>query len=96
MKENSPVSDYEIIKQLVTNILPAGLRGELSSLLVELLESEESESLELEPELPEDDLDDRLPFTLARAAASLLLLRRRSSLEGAGGFAAPLTLIIPI
>lgn len=76
-------------------ILPAALRGELSSLLLELLESDESVSLELEPELPEDDRDDFLPFTLAKAAANLLLLRLKSSLEGAGGFAAPVTLIMP-
>lgn len=57
-------------------VLPAGLLGgELPALLLELLESEESESLELEPELPEDDLDDLLrPFTLAKAAATASLL----------------------
>lgn len=38
--------------------VPGGLLvGELS-LLLELLESDESESLELEPELPEEDRDD--------------------------------------
>lgn len=56
---------------------PAGLLGgELPALLVELLESDESESLELDPELPDDDLEDFLrPLTLARAAATANLLR---------------------
>lgn len=74
------------------------LGGGLPSRLEELLESDESESLELEPELPEDDLEDLcLAFTRARASATanlLLVLPNWSTFDGAGGFWAP-ALIIP-
>lgn len=53
--------------------------GELPSRLEELLDPDESESLELLAELSDDDFDDLLrPLTLAaRAAAIAILLRVR-------------------
>lgn len=76
---------------------PAPLLGELPSRLDELLEPDESESLELEPELSDDDFEDlRRPLTRANAAASAILLRVRpnwSSLTGAGGLVAPARII---
>lgn len=48
----------------------------LSSLLKELLEPKESESLGLDPELAEDDVDDLcLTFDLANASATAKLLQ---------------------
>jgi hypothetical protein len=54
---------------------PDALLGELPSRLEELLDPDESESLELEPELSDEDFDDLLrPLTLAKAAAIAILL----------------------
>ena len=97
------IKDLKVIQLNLRNLkntfLPVVLLGVgLLSLLLELLEPEESESLELDPELSEDDFDDflfRLTCANAAARANCLPLRpSESTFEGAGGFCAP-ALIIP-